>query len=220
MRTHPVFLRLEGRRCVVVGGDDAAAAKVRACVASGARVTVVATDTTPAMEAACLADGVTRQRRPYRDGDLAGAVLAYASTREPALVRALRAEAERERVLLNVIDDPEASSVFSSAVLTRGDLHVAIGTGGASPALAARLRRELEGRIGPEYGDYVAILGAVRGRLDDGAERVAVMRRLVDSELLDLVRRREYEAIDALLVRVAGEGCTLGRLAIGLRGEG
>src|SRR2546422_2839431 len=124
MRTHPVFLRIDGRRCVIIGSDDTAARKARACRAAGAEVTVVAPER-------------------YGSEDLAGAVLAYASTRDPALIRRLVDDAARERVLLNVVDMPDACTFIAPAVVDRGDLQIAIGTGGASPGLAAQLRRDL-----------------------------------------------------------------------------
>ena len=162
MRTHPVFLSLEGRRCVVIGGDEEAAAKARACAEAGAQVTVLAPAAAPAIAALADAGLVVLEPRPYRRGDLAGAAVAYASTVDAALVAELVADAERERVLLNVVDRPEACSFLSPAVVTRGELRIAVGTGGASPGLAARLRRSIEAEVGPEYGPFVAILAGVR----------------------------------------------------------
>jgi siroheme synthase-like protein len=215
MRTHAVFLRLDGRSCVVVGGDGAAERKVERCLAAGAVVTVVGERLTPALERLAADGRIAWRRRPYRDGDLRGAVIAYAAERDPAVIATLRAEAERDRVWLNVIDVPESSSFFAPAIVARGDLQVAVGTGGASPGLASRLRRDLEAEIGPEYAPYVEILGAVRRRLPD-VRRAEVMERLVDSELLTLVRHGETKAIDALLERLAGEACTLERLGLTL----
>lgn len=198
MRTHPVFLRLEGRPCVVIGGDAAAAAKARACLAAGALVTVVA-ERLPEE----LAGRVRHLARDYRPGDLAGADLAYASSRDPERIRALAAEARRERVWLNVIDVPEACDFLSPAVVERGDLKIAVGTGGASPGLAARLRRALEAAVGSEYEPFVAILGAVRARVAP-QERSRAIEDLLDSRLLELVRDGRRAEIDALLARVAG----------------
>jgi siroheme synthase-like protein len=220
MLTHPVFLRLEGRRCVIVGGDAAAATKAAACLAAGAEVTLVAAELGPEM-AALVGRGLRHEARTYRSGDLAGAAIAYASTDDPVLIEHLVAEAGRERVLLNVIDTPEACTFIAPAVVERGELQIAIGTGGASPGLAARLRRELEGRLGPEYAPFVAILGAVRRALGadpvQAGRRAEVMNALVGSPLLELVRRGRHEEIDALLCRVAGDGCTLDRLGIRVR---
>ena len=216
MRTHPVFLRLEGRRCVVLGGDVAAAGKAISCHRAGALVTVVAPELTPELAAAVAAGHLRHLARPYQEGDLSGALLCYASTRDSALVGRLRAEAERERVLLNVIDTPETSGFISPAVVERGELQIAIGTGGASPGLAARLRGELETWLGPEYGPFVTILGAVRRALATDARRTDVLGELLASPLLELVRQRRREEIDALLARIAGDGLTLAGLGVAL----
>jgi precorrin-2 dehydrogenase/sirohydrochlorin ferrochelatase len=219
MRTHPVFLCLAGRRCVVIGGDETAAAKIRACMDAGGEVTVVSPTLVPELQQRVSAGTVRHHARAYRAGDLAGAFLAYASTRDAALVDRLRAEAEREHVLLNVVDMPDACTFIAPAVLARGELQVAVGTGGASPGLAGRVRSEIAELVGPEYGTLTAILAAVRRLLPAGPERVAALGRLVDSPLLDLVRRGRRDEIDALLETAGGRGCTLERLGISLEGE-
>jgi siroheme synthase-like protein len=211
MLTHPVFLCLEGRPCVVVGGGPVAAAKAAALLRAGARVTLVAPDCPEE-----LAGAVRHVARPYRPGDLRGAVLAYVVVEDDETIARLRAEAARERVLLNVSDRPEACTFLAPAVVERGALRVAVGTGGASPGLAAALRRELEERFGPEYGSLVAILDAVRTALDRGPKRREVLAALVASPLLDLIRARRTDEIDRLLATVAGEGLTLGRLGVRL----
>jgi siroheme synthase-like protein len=215
MRTHAVFLRLEGRRCVVIGGDATAERKVLACLEAGAHVTVIAPAVEPGLDGLSEAGRIRHERRAYRDGDLCGAMLAYAVTGDPTVIAALEAEAAREHVLLNVVDVPAACSFYAPAVVARGDLQVAIGTGGSSPTLAARLRRDLEGRIDAAYEPYVTILGAVRSALPR-ARRAEVMERLVDSDLLALVRRDDRGAIDALIATTTGEPWTLQRLGVDL----
>jgi siroheme synthase-like protein len=216
MRTHPVFLCLEGRPCVVIGSDAPAAAKVEACLSAGAEVTLIA----PESVLEPMPGPFRHVARAYRAGDLVGAVLAYASTHDPELIARLRDEARRERVLLNVVDEPEACSFFAPAVVRRGDLGVAIGTGGESPGLSARLRRAFEERLGPEFAPYVAILGAVRRALGDRPERAAVLATLHDSALLDHVRAGRRAEIDRLLAETAGPGLSLARLGLALDGVG
>jgi siroheme synthase-like protein len=178
-------------------------------------VTIVARELPPP-----LTDPPVRHiARAYRPGDLAGALLAYASTDDPALVRMLVEDAAREHVLLNVVDVPEACDFLAPAVVARGELQIAIGTGGASPGLAARLRRDLEAHLGPEYAAYVAILGAVRDALAGEPARADVLERLLGSALLDLVRDGRRTDVDALLSRVAGDRCTLDRLGVALPAE-
>jgi siroheme synthase-like protein len=214
MRTHPVFLCLEGRLCVAVGGDRPVEDKVEACRRAGAEVAVVAPELTPALRALADAGAVRWEARDYRTGDLRGAVVAYASADDPATIAALREEAARERVLLNVIDVPDACSFLAPAVVSRGDLQVAIGTGGTSPSLAAHLRREIERTVGPEYAPLLAILGAVRRARRGDPGRAAVLQSLLDSPLLELLRRGDRPAVDRLLARIAGESCTLDRLGV------
>jgi siroheme synthase-like protein len=183
-------------------------------------VIVIAAHLGAELGALSAAGRVSHESRDYRPGDLAGACLAYVSTRDPAVVRRVVAEADRERVLLNVLDAPDACTFIAPAVVERGDLKIAVGTGGASPALAVRLRRELEARVGPEYAPFVAILGAVRRTLAADparrAGRAAVVEELLGSSLLELVRRGRRDEIDRLLARVAGDGCTLEQLGVAL----
>jgi len=91
---------------------------------------------------------------------------------------------------------------------------VAVGTGGASPALAARLRNEIAQQVGPEYGALVAILGSVRRALPVGRDRTAVLAALLDSPLLELLRAGDRAAVDRLLAGIGGEGCTLEHLGV------
>lgn len=214
MRTHPVFLCLEGRSCIAIGGDEAIEAKVRACLLAGATVMLLAEDPTPALRELAASGAIRWAPRDHVAGDLRGAMLAYASVRDPERIRALREEAARERVLLNVIDVPAACDFLAPAVLARGELQVAVGTGGASPALAVRLRNEIAQRLGPEYGALVAILGGVRRALPVGRERAAVLAALLDSPLLELLRGGDRGAIDRLLTGIGGEGCTLEHLGV------
>jgi len=216
MRTHPIFLRLDGRRCVVVGGDAEAERRASTCRDAGGHVTLIAPDARAAFAGPADAGPgrVDVVQRAYRSGDLAGAFLAYASARDAGLIAELRDEAERERVLLNVVDVPDNCTFFAPAVLRRGELCIAVGTGGASPGLAARVRNQLAGLVGPEYAPYVTILQAVRGHLAGRPDRAAVMAELLDSGLLDLVRRGAHSEIDGLLGALVGGRCTLAGLGI------
>jgi siroheme synthase-like protein len=214
MGTHPVFLRLAGRRCLVLGGDEQAAMKALACARAGATVIVVAAHVTAPLGAEIARGRMTHVARDYQAGDLAGAFLCYASLADARDVERVRDEARRCGVLLNVIDTPDACDFFAGAVVERGALQIAIGTGGKSPALATRLRERLDGEIGSEFGTLVEILGELRRRLAGRADRVTILRTLADSELPALLRRRDLAAVDRLLAATAGEDCSLARLGI------
>ena len=179
MPGYPVDLRLEGRACVVVGGGAVACRKVEGLLRAGARVRVVAPSPDPQLLDHAAAGRVELVRRPYAPGDLAGAFLAIAATDDAAVNAAVLREARSERVLLNVVDDPAHCDFYVPAVVERGELTIAVSTGGQSPRFASRLREELERRYGPEYGEWVALLGQ--------------LRRTAAARISDPTRRRELQ---------------------------
>lgn len=219
MATHPVFLRLDGRRCVVVGGGPPAMAKALACARAGAAVTLLAPALDAAGAGALAAAGVRHVPRGYAEGDLAGAVLCYAATDDPALVARLRAEATRERVLLNVVDRPDACDFYAAAMVERGALTIAVGSDGTSPAVTALVRRRVEESIGPEYADLAALLGALRRALADRPDRGALLRALLDTPLLERLRVADTAGVDRLLAATIDESWTLARLESELAGR-
>ena len=212
--TYPVLLEIEGRRCVVVGGGPETLPKTAALVGQGALVTVV----TPGREAgldelaAAHPGRVVVHHRPWREGDLAGAFLCVAATGDHELNAKIHAEGAREGTLVNAVDDPAHCDFAHPAVLRRGDLVMAVGTGGKAPALASRIRRELAGRYGAEYGEAAALVGEVRAATRAQWPSFAAWAErwrtaLDDDEVVDLVRQgRAGEARALLLARLAGPG--------------
>jgi siroheme synthase-like protein len=199
MKTYPICLvGLETRRAVVVGGGTVAARKVAALLEAGAQVTVISPDLAPALTALAAEGRIAAVVRPYRDGDLAGAFLAIAAAGDPAVNEAVWREAGRCGCLVNVVDDPAHSHFIMPAVVRRGEVTIAVSTGGASPALARRLREKLEAEIGPEYGILAEILAELRpelvARFDRGDARQAAALALVDSDLLETIRSQGADA--------------------------
>ncbi len=194
---YPVFLDLRDRLCVVVGGDPAAEGKARELLAAGARVVVVAEVPGPGIEELARGGCVRLRRRAYRDGDLAGAFLGIATPGAGAGPReAVWREAERRGLPFNSVDDPWHCSFLAGSVVRRGDLTIAISTGGKAPALAVRLRQRLEELLGGHHARFLELAGTVRAALAArhpdaaGAERRRELwYRLVDSDVLDLLRR-------------------------------
>jgi len=199
MKTYPVSLSgLAQRQVVVVGGGAVAARKVATLLEADARVTVISPDLTSELEALVEAGRIAALNRPYREGDLAAAFLVIAATDDAEVNRAVWREADRRGCLINVVDDLAHSNFIVPAVVRRGELTLAVSTGGDSPALARRLREQLEAEIGPEYGELVALLGELRpdllARFAPGRARLAAALRLVDSDLLDVIRAEGVEA--------------------------
>lgn len=159
---YPVCLELGGRRCVVVGGGAVAEQKVRGLVDGGGEVVVVAGEVTAGLEALVDDGDVVVVRRDFASGDLEGAFLAIAATDDPDVNATVYDEATAAQVLVNSVDDIEHCQFSVPSVVRRGDLTVAISTGGRAPALSKKLRRSLSTQLGPEYADLVELVGDVR----------------------------------------------------------
>jgi len=145
---YPVVLVNLEEGVVVVGGGEVAARKVEGLLAAGANVTVISPQLAPALEEFLAQGRITALRRPYRPGNLAGARLVIAATDDPQVNQAVGREARERGCPVNVVDDPAHCTVYIPAVVRRGPVTLAIGTGGASPVLAARLRREIAAVMG------------------------------------------------------------------------
>jgi precorrin-2 dehydrogenase/sirohydrochlorin ferrochelatase len=216
MGYYPIALRLDGRTCVVIGGGEVAARKVEALLAAGGRVTVVAPELTDRLAALAETHEIVHHARLYRSGDLSGAFLAVAATDDRAVQRAIASEAEQEHALLNVVDVPTLCSFFLPAVVQRGKVSVAISTGGASPALARKLRETLSRQIGDEYAVFADVLARLRARLAPSRNRREVFEQLVDSPALSWLREGRFQDVDRLLADIVGADCSLAELGVRL----
>lgn len=165
MNLFPMFLKLEGRRCVVVGAGSVGEPKIRSLLQAGATVRVIAPRATAAVAAWARAEIIAWEERNFGAGDLDGAFLVIAATSSPEVNEAVFKEAQRRNILCNAVDDPAHCDFFYPAVVRRGQLQLAISTGGRSPALAQRLRKELEIQFSPEYAGWVDELGDARQHL-------------------------------------------------------
>ena len=179
MRLYPVGLRLEGRPVLVVGGGTVAARKVEGLLECGARVHVVA----PEIVDDIRSSAATFEERPYRPGDVAGFRLVVTATDDPAVNAAVSADAESSGVWVNAADDPANCSFTLPAVLRRGDVTVAVATGGASPALSAWLRDRIAADVGPEYAMLAEMLAEARAENPDRD-----WRKLLDSGILEDIK--------------------------------
>ena len=161
----PMFLKLEGRRCLVVGAGTVAEGKISSLLLSGAEVRVVAPSANGAVREWVRTGAIGWENREFSPADLDRAFLVIVATSSKEVNQAVFREAQSRRVLCNVVDDPEHCDFYYPAVVRRGQLQIAISTAGESPALAQKLRRELEIQFGPEYETWVEQLGKVRREL-------------------------------------------------------
>jgi len=210
VRGYPLTLvGLAESRCVVIGGGRVAARKVDALLEAGAQPVVISRDLCADLQARLGAGEIEALPRGYRRGDLAGARLVIAATDDVAVNEAVWQEAQEVGCLVNVVDDPSRCNFHVPATVRRGALTLAIATGGNAPALARRIRQDLEALFDVAYEPYLALLGELRPVILDripAAGRRAAWQALLDSEVLDLLRsgasqaarQRAGEILDAL----------------------
>jgi precorrin-2 dehydrogenase/sirohydrochlorin ferrochelatase len=195
---YPAFLDLRGRRCLVVGGGAVALRKVEALLRCGAQVLVVAPDLSMELAARVRERRVEHQPREFRTEDLEGAFLVVAATDDAAANARVHEEAERRGLLVNTVDDPERCNFIVPSVIQHGPITVAISTGGASPALAKHLREQIERAVGPEHGALAELMGELRAEVKrvhaDEADRRRAWQRILDSDVIDLLRAGRPEA--------------------------
>jgi precorrin-2 dehydrogenase/sirohydrochlorin ferrochelatase len=196
-----MMVDLTGKRCLVVGGGAVAERKAALLVECGASVGVVSPKATARLMSLASAGRIRLRRRPVRVSDLSGAFLVVVATDDRQVNRQVAAHVKRAGGLVNVADDPTACSFLVPSVVRRGDLTIAISTGGGSPALAKKLRQRLEQTIGPEYEAFVAALRLLRERtrqaVADPEDRQAIYRRAVESDLFEAAARGDSAAVAA-----------------------
>jgi precorrin-2 dehydrogenase/sirohydrochlorin ferrochelatase len=218
MRYFPVFLDLQGKSCVVVGGGRVAERKVKSLLDSGARVKVISPKLTGPLARLKSREKIVHYPRAYRAKDLREAFLTIAATDDRAVNERVFQEATENCIPVNVVDDPAHSSFIVPSLVKKKELVVAISTSGRSPALARMLRQKLEKEIGPEYGRFLRLLGAVRKKVISqglGQRRnQKVFRTLVKEDLLSLIKEKDFRELNRRLAKILGPGFSLKELGL------
>jgi precorrin-2 dehydrogenase/sirohydrochlorin ferrochelatase len=184
-----MFLKLEGRQCLVVGAGKVGEPKIGGLLDTGARIRVVALDATPAVREWARAGLLDLELRAFSTDDLSGVFMAIVATNARSLNEFVYREAQRRGVLCNVVDVPDLCDFFYPAVVRRGDLQIAVSTAGQSPSLAQKIRQQLEKQFGPGYAAWVADLGETRklilaSDLDKG-RKLHLLHSLASREALE-----------------------------------
>ncbi len=199
----PMFMKLTGRQCLVVGAGRVGEPKIGGLIDTGAQIRVVAIEATQTVREWARTGKIELELRVFSANDLDGAFLAIVATASRSLNELVDREAQRRGVLCNVVDVPDYCDFFYPAVVRRGDLQIAISTSGQSPSLAQKLRQQLERQFGPGYGTWVAELGETR--------------RLVLASELD--RERKQNLLHSLASREAFEAALAESPALVTKGE-
>jgi len=158
----PMFMKLTGRQCVVVGAGKVGEPKISGLLETGARIRVVALSAGPAVRDWARAGKIELELRPFSSEDLDGAFLAVVATSSRTLNERVYDEAQKRGVLCNVVDVPDLCDFYYPSVVQRGDLQIAVSTAGQSPSLAQKIRQQLEKQFGPGYAAWVRELGETR----------------------------------------------------------
>jgi precorrin-2 dehydrogenase/sirohydrochlorin ferrochelatase len=207
MKYYPLFLNVREKNCLVVGGGGVGTRKALGLARAGARVQVVSPVFSKTL-AAGAGSGVTLVHRAYDRSDLSGMFLVFAATSQADVNRQIQADAGEMGVLCNVADAPDRSDFILPGVVAQGDLLVAVSTCGASPAMAKKIRKDLETLFGPEYGRCLRLMARIRSRLlagnHDPAGHAKLFSALVEKDLPGLIAQEDFHAVDQILSDLLG----------------
>lgn len=208
---YPLMLDLTNRRCLVVGGGKVALRKVEALLDCGAQVTVISPELGEELQAYASSGRINHVARVFRPGDAVGYFLAISATDDVCVNKQVAQESSASGVLVNITDCAAGSDFIVPAVHRCGDLTIAISTGGTSPALAKRIRDELAGQYGEDYGYFLRLMARLReeilARVTDGDERQRLFRALAESDLLRNIHNRDRDGLAAEIARICGRAC-------------
>jgi precorrin-2 dehydrogenase/sirohydrochlorin ferrochelatase len=189
MDLFPIFLKLTGRRCLVIGAGNLAESKIESLRAANAAVTVIAPWASPRILDLAAGGDITLHQRPYEQGDVTAQkyFLVVTATNVPAVNRAVYQEAVAAEIMVNAVDDPPFCDFYFPSVVRRGDLQIAISTAGSSPALAQRLRKEINAQLPLDAGDWLTDLGNLRREVTQmeplNEERKLLLHQLAQREV-------------------------------------
>ncbi len=200
---YPIFLDIEGRNVVIVGGGNVCARKAETMMNYGARVTVISPEFTDEIETWAGEGCLQIRRKRYEESDLDGANIVIASTDDEAVNTQIATDCRRRRIPVNVVDVTRLCEFIVPAIIEKGSIQIAVSTGGKSPALARTLKEDLARAIGPEYDEVNQLLGSLRAgakkALPTDADRKRFFDGIIAAGILDMLRagrRREaYETI-------------------------
>lgn len=208
MRYYPICLQIEGRRCLVVGGGKVAERKARGLLGSGALVTVISPELTPGLAQMEAEGAVAWLSQEYQPGDAKDYFLVMAATDDSRVQDQVQEDGIRFNILVNVADVPQKCNFILPAVMKRGPVSIAISTGGKSPALAKKLRQELDATLGPEYELVAEMMGLLRPFVLQWnlpqADNEILFNGLIEGGLLSLVAERDWPKIHAYLEQGLG----------------
>lgn len=202
-RYYPIYLNLKDKKCVVVGGGEVAERKALVLEDCQAKVTVISPSLTPRLKNLVDGGGVSHLDRLFKRDDLEGVFLVIGATSDCAVNREIFEEATEKGILVNIVDDPDLCNFIVPSHVRRGDLLISIATGGIAPGLSRKIRRDLEKEFGEEYEEYLKLLAdfrrKVRAKYPDEPDRYQAWQRILSSNLLERIRKKETVDVEEFL---------------------
>lgn len=204
MRMLPVFLNLSGKKCLVVGGGEVAYRKVLSLLDTGAHITVVALSVVEGLlELADSYNNLSIKIRRYLQGEAAEHFIIFAATDKPEINKLVRDDAQAAGRLVNSVDDPPNCNFYSAAVVQRGDLQIAVSSKGRAPALAKKIKKDIDSSLNPRYAELIDLLDSFRTDLKDTVasvqERMDIMNRIIESDAIDTFLDGNSSPLEELL---------------------
>jgi siroheme synthase-like protein len=206
MSYYPIYLEMTGRCCAVIGGGAVAERKVEALLAAGAAVTIISPIVTDLLGRWVEEGRVSHTARRYAPGDIAGYELAFIATDDSAVNAAVYEEGRNRGVWVNAADDPAHCDFILPSVLRRGELTIAVSTGGKSPALSRSIREQLESHFSDDYRSLVEVAAEVRNELQQRSLRPGyeAWRRALNGDVREQIRRGDLVGAKNFLLKELG----------------
>lgn len=205
---YPVFLDIRDKKIIVVGGGEVALRKTEAILECGGKVTLISPVLNDNLTDLNRRRKIRVTKREYRKGDIDKSYLVIAATDNNELNVEISKEAKKKNIPVNVVDLPQNCDFIIPSTIRRGNLVIAISTEGTSPALARKIRQELEETFGDHYAEFLKEMKKIRGqiinKISDIKKRKEIFEKLVNSDIIDLLKRGEKEVVMKRIKEIAG----------------
>jgi len=206
LKYYPVFWDIKDKKCVIVGGGEVAARKAERLLDCGAEVFVISPKLSPELAALKEKNTISHIAAKYKRDLIDGAALIIGATDDEKINAQISLDARSKGIPVNIVDDPKRCDFILPSLMQRGDLAIAIGTGGKSPALARHLREELESRYGREYEIFLNILGTLRVEMvkNEGMGK-DWFESMLAAGILDFIKKKNAEKVKETVQKITGE---------------
>ncbi|HBH86157.1 MAG TPA: siroheme synthase [Syntrophaceae bacterium] len=208
MKYYPVYLDITNKRCIVVGGGDVAERKAERLLSFGARVTVIGKTLTPLLETMKRDGRIEHINADYDGAFISDAIMVIGATNREDINAQISRDGKHKGILVNIVDDPGRCDFILPSIMQQGDLSIAISTGGKSPALAKKLREDLETLYGPEYRVLLDVLGNLREKIvargHSSDKNKQLFEAVVYSDILKHIKNKNWNHVKKIIYDITG----------------